>query len=62
MRRTSARVDLSRRNGDRSWLFLLNHTGAAHEVAATGTELLTGTAVTGTIELPPGGSAVIALA
>jgi beta-galactosidase len=48
-----------RREGDRSWLFLLNHTGDEHDVPATGTELLTGSAVTGVLRLPPGGTAVI---
>ena len=47
------------RDGDRSWLFLLNHTGDDHEVPATGTDLLTGCAATGTVRLPAGGAAVI---
>ncbi|MGW4943306.1 beta-galactosidase [Actinoplanes sp. NPDC004185] len=48
-----------RQAGDRSWLFLLNHTGDEHEVPATGVDLLTGTAVTDGIRLPAGGAAVI---
>jgi beta-galactosidase len=53
-------VEAVRRHaGDRSWLFLLNHTGDGHEVPAAGVELLTGAAVTGTVRLPAGGAAVI---
>ncbi|WP_433730724.1 beta-galactosidase [Actinoplanes sp. CA-051413] len=48
-----------RQAGDRSWLFLLNHTGDEHEVPATGVDLLTGTAVTDAIRLPAGGAALI---
>ncbi len=48
-----------RRDGDRSWLFLLNHSGDGHEVPAAGVDLLTGTTVAGTVRLPPGGAAVI---
>jgi beta-galactosidase len=48
-----------RRAGDRSWLFLLNHTGDEHEVPAAGVDLLTGAEVTGAIRLPAGGAAVI---
>jgi beta-galactosidase len=53
-------VEVVRRaSADASWLFVLNHTPAAHEVAANGTDLLSGTAVTGTLRIPAGGSAVI---
>jgi beta-galactosidase len=45
--------------GDRSWLFLLNHTGEPHDVPATGADLLTGMPLTGTVRLPAGGAAVI---
>jgi beta-galactosidase len=48
-----------RQAGDRSWLFLLNHTGDEHDVPADGVDLLTGTAVTDAIRLPAGGAAVI---
>ncbi|RSM58074.1 beta-galactosidase [Actinoplanes sp. ATCC 53533] len=48
-----------RRAGDRSWLFLLNHTGDGCEVPADGVDLLTGAAVSGTVRVPPGGAAVI---
>jgi beta-galactosidase len=48
-----------RHDGDRSWLFLLNHTGDPHEVPAAGTDLLTGAPVTGELRLPAGGAAVI---
>ena len=48
-------VEAVRRVGDdRSYLFLLNHTGDEHTVAATGTELLTGTDVEPRVTLPPG--------
>jgi beta-galactosidase len=46
-------------DGDRSWLFLLNHTGDEHEVPAGGTDLLTGETVTGVVRLPAGGAAVV---
>jgi beta-galactosidase len=48
-----------RRDGERSWLFLMNHTGHEHDVPATGTDLLTGNVVTGLLRLPAGGTAVI---
>jgi beta-galactosidase len=48
-----------RQSGDRSWLFLLNHTDDVHRVPATGVDLLTGCAATGTVRLPAGGAAVI---
>ncbi len=45
--------------GDRSWLFVLNHTPAACEVAADGVDLLSGAAVTGSVRVPAGGAAVV---
>ena len=48
-----------RRAGERSWLFLLNHTGDGHEVPATGIDLLTGATATGSLHLPAGATAVI---
>jgi beta-galactosidase len=48
-----------RRSGERSWLFLLNHTAQDHEVPATGVELLTGDAVRGVLTLRAGSAAVI---
>ena len=53
-------VEAVRRHaGERTWLFLLNHTGDGHEVPAAGTDLLTGVPVTGVVRLPAGGAAVI---
>jgi beta-galactosidase len=53
-------VEAVRRHGDdRSWLFLLNHTGEAHEVPAGGLDLLTGVPSSGVLRLPPGGAAVL---
>lgn len=48
-----------RHDGAASWLFLLNHTGDAHEVPAAGVDLLSGEAVAGTIRLAAGGAAVV---
>ena len=48
-----------RRAGERSWLFLLNHTGDGHEVPAAGLDLLTGETATGSLHLPAGATAVI---
>jgi beta-galactosidase len=49
-----------RRQGDgRSWLFVLNHTGAAAAVPAAGTDLLSGRAVRGELTVGPGDVAVI---
>ena len=54
-------VSVTRRVADdgRSWLFAFNHGPAAASVPATGVDLLTDAMVTGTLELPPGGHAVI---
>ena len=48
-----------RRNGDRSWLFLVNHTGDPQDVPASGTDLVSGDRASGTAHLPPGGVAVV---
>jgi beta-galactosidase len=53
-------VEAVRRHGDDgSWLFLLNHTGEAHEVPARGLDLLTGARSSGVVRLPAGGAAVL---
>lgn len=46
-------------SGERSWLFLLNHTAADVRVAVRGTELFSGDAVSDTMALPAGGCAVV---
>jgi beta-galactosidase len=52
-----------RRAGERSWLFVLNHTGRPVEVPARGVDLLRpasgGAEVTGTLRLAPGAVAVV---
>ncbi|MEV7225709.1 beta-galactosidase [Polymorphospora sp. NPDC051019] len=50
---------VTRRAGDRSWLFVLNHTATAHEVSATGVDLLTGGTADGTVRVPAGGAVVV---
>lgn len=53
-------VEVVRRHGeDASYLFVINHTGTEARVAATGTELLTGTTVKGHVTVPAGGVAVV---
>ena len=53
-------VEVVRRVGDvASYLFVLNHTSAAVEVAANGTDLVSGEPCSGTVRVPPGGVAVI---
>ena len=54
-------VSVTRREGadGRSWLFAFNHGSSAARVPASGVDLLTGVAVAGTLEVPPGGYAVI---
>ena len=56
-----AGVEAVRRRGSagRSWLFLLNHTPEPVVVCADGVELLSGTQVVGSVELSPGGIAVV---
>ncbi len=48
-----------RRKGDTSWLFVLNHTDDAVSVPATGTDIVTGVPVSGSVTLPAGGVAVV---
>lgn len=48
-----------RRDGDQSWLFLLNHTDRPQRVPAAGHELLTGEPVDEHVTVGPGGVAVL---
>ncbi|MFG3555360.1 beta-galactosidase [Micromonospora sp. NPDC047557] len=48
-----------RRDGERTWLFAINHTETEVRVAASGTELLTGTRCTGELTVPAGEVAVV---
>ncbi|MFI6128322.1 beta-galactosidase [Micromonospora sp. NPDC051141] len=48
-----------RRDGDQSWLFLLNHTDRPQRVPAAGHELLTGEPVDDHVTVGPGGVAVL---
>ncbi|MCF0091732.1 beta-galactosidase [Micromonospora sp. MH99] len=48
-----------RRDGERSWLFAINHTDTEVRVAASGTELLTGTRCAGELTVPAGEVAVV---
>jgi beta-galactosidase len=54
-------VCVTRRHGDdgRSWLFAVNQTDQAVALPAAGVDLITGREVTGSLELPPHGVAVI---
>ncbi|MFE2219710.1 beta-galactosidase [Streptomyces canus] len=55
-----AGIEVVRRRGaEADYLFLIDHTGKGAEVSAEGVELLTGTPVTGTVTVPPGGVAVV---
>jgi beta-galactosidase len=55
-----AGVEVQRRRSDSgSWLFVLNHTGTEATVAATGTDIVTGSAVSASITVAPGGVAVV---
>ena len=57
---TAAGVEVQRRRaGEQTWLFVLNHTSTEASVAATGTDIVTGVAVSGTVTVPPGGVAVV---
>jgi len=57
---TSPGVEVSRRRaGDSSWLFVLNHTDAAAELPADGTDIVTGARVSGSVVVPAGGVAVV---
>lgn len=48
-----------RGTGGQPWLFLLNHSTEAGTVPASGVDLLTGAGAAGSVQLPPGGVAVI---
>ncbi|MEU5790728.1 beta-galactosidase [Micromonospora purpureochromogenes] len=48
-----------RRDGDRSWLFVVNHTDAEVRLDVTGTELLGGARCTGELRVPAGEVAVV---
>ncbi|NYF57840.1 beta-galactosidase [Micromonospora purpureochromogenes] len=48
-----------RRAGDRSWLFVINHTDAEVRLDVTGTELLGGARCTGELRVPAGEVAVV---
>ncbi|MEH1164408.1 beta-galactosidase [Micromonospora sp. CPCC 205539] len=48
-----------RRDGERSWLFAINHTDAEVRLDATGTELLTGQRCAGELKVPAGEVAVV---
>ena len=48
-----------RRSGDRSWLFVINHTDAPATVPAGGHDLVADRAVDGTVEVGPGAVAVV---
>jgi beta-galactosidase len=49
-----------RRDGDgRSWLFAVNHGGAAATLPAAGLDLIAGREIAGAIDLPPGGVGVV---
>ena len=53
-------VEVVRRaGGGRSWLFVLNHTSAAHDVPADGVDLLTGATADGVVRVAAGDCAVI---
>jgi beta-galactosidase len=48
-----------RRSGDTRWTFLFNHSDADVVVPADGVELISGSTLDGSIELPAGGYAVV---
>ncbi|RLP85888.1 beta-galactosidase [Micromonospora sp. BL4] len=48
-----------RRDGERSWLFAINHTESEVRLTVTGTELLTGTECAGELTVPAGEVAVV---
>jgi beta-galactosidase len=48
-----------RADGQRSWLFVLNHTDAPVDVPAAGVELLGGATIDGTLRVAPGAVAVV---
>ncbi|MGG5174867.1 beta-galactosidase [Pseudarthrobacter sp. J1763] len=50
-----------RRKDDQDWLFVINHGDTEHSTPAQGTDLISGTAVEGTLNVPAGGFAVVRL-
>jgi beta-galactosidase len=53
-------VEVVRRsNGERSWLFVINHSEADARLTVDGLELITGEAVAGTLRVPAGSVAVV---
>ncbi|MBM0231248.1 beta-galactosidase [Micromonospora sp. STR1_7] len=48
-----------RRDGERTWLFVINHTGAEIRLPAAGVELLTGARCAGELTVPAGEVAVV---
>ncbi|MFI5928213.1 beta-galactosidase [Micromonospora sp. NPDC051543] len=48
-----------RRDGERTWLFAINHTSSEVRVSATGVDLLTGTRCAGELTVPAGEVAVV---
>jgi beta-galactosidase len=55
-----AGVELVRRAAEGvSWLFAINHTGEAQQVPASGVDLVSGERAYGSLDLPPGGYAVV---
>ena len=56
----TADVEITRRtDGENEWRFVVNHSAVAVDVDAHGTELVTGTAVEGTLAVPAGAVRVI---
>ena len=57
---TSPGVEVVRRRAeDRSFLIVLNHTGAAVDIPAEGFDLVSEAAVSGSLRVPPGGCALV---
>lgn len=57
---TSPGVEVQRRrSGERTWLFVINHTDERVQVPASGTDLVTGVAVDEAVSVEPGGVAVV---
>ncbi|HEY5050203.1 MAG TPA: Beta-galactosidase C-terminal domain, partial [Acidothermaceae bacterium] len=50
---------IRRRAEGASYLFVINHSDREVDVPASGVELLSGTAATGSVHVPPGGVAVV---
>lgn len=56
----SSRIEMVRRRGsDATYLFVINHGSAPASVEARGTELITGTTVSGTAEVPGGAVRIV---